>query len=249
MKKEIIQVDEKRGIFRVTTDDSRFYMRPSKDKTTGLPDYEYVPSVTYITSFYPKGKTLTKWIAEKGWEEAEALKEAAGARGSRIHLACASLASGGTITPDVKYDGVELSVDEYAAVMSFRDWFETVRPEVLGSEFIIWNEEHGFAGTVDLKVKINGEIWVIDIKCGQGLFPEYAMQLSAYRQSIPDCQKTAVLQVGYRRSKVGYKFTETEDNFPVFLATKTIWAAETEGQKPLQREYPMSLSIRPLKVK
>ena len=200
--------------------------------------------MTYITSFYPKGPQLTKWIAEQGWDEAEKKKTDAGARGSRIHAAVAALVGGGTVTPDMKFDGVELAVDEYAAVLNFRDWFEATRPEVLGSEFLIWNDEHNYAGTVDLKVKINGEVWVIDLKSSKSVYPEYALQLSAYKKCIPDATRIGVLQVGYTRSKSGWKFTELDDKFDVFLATKRVFENETAGAKPLQREFPLSISIR-----
>ncbi|MBK7546187.1 MAG: hypothetical protein IPI56_10685 [Elusimicrobia bacterium] len=243
MKKEIVDIDPARGVFRVTTDNERFYIRPSKNKTTGLPDYEYAPSVTYITSFYPKGPQLTKWIAEQGGTK-QRRKTDAGARGSRIHAAVAALVGGGTVTPDMKFDGVELAVDEYAAVLNFRDWFEATRPEVLGSEFLIWNDEHNYAGTVDLKVKINGEVWVIDLKSSKSVYPEYALQLSAYKKCIPDATRIGVLQVGYTRSKSGWKFTELDDKFDVFLATKRVFENETAGAKPLQREFPLSISIR-----
>lgn len=244
MKKEIVEVDKARGVFRVTTSDERFYMRPSKNATTGLPEYEFVPSVTYITSFYPKGAQLTKWIADQGWDEAEAKKKEAGERGSRIHQAVAVLVAGGTITPDWAYEGQELTVEEYAAVLSFRDWFEVTRPEVLGSEFLIWNEEHGYAGTVDLKVRMGGEVWVIDLKSSKSVYPEYSLQLSAYKKCIPDATRIGVLQVGSKRTKAGWKFTELEDRFDVFLATKRIWENEVGKDKPLQREYPLSISIR-----
>ena len=136
MKKEIIDVDKARGIFRVTTADERWYSRPSKNPSTGLPEYEFVPSCTWIASHYPKGLAFYKWLAEHGWDESEALKQAAADRGSKIHLAIADLVAGKTILPDSQYLGSELTVDEYSAVITFRDWFESVRPEVLGSEYI-----------------------------------------------------------------------------------------------------------------
>jgi hypothetical protein len=55
--------------------------------------------------------------------------------------------------------------------------------------------------------------------------------------------KLAVLQIGYKRNKAGWKFTEVEDKFHLFLATWGIWANETAGQKPLQRDYPLSLQV------
>jgi hypothetical protein len=37
-----------------------------------------VPSVTWISGFWPKGIGFYKWLADKGWDEAEAAKQAAG---------------------------------------------------------------------------------------------------------------------------------------------------------------------------
>ena len=78
MKKEIIVVDEKNGIFRVTLPDERWYTMKSFDTKTSLPIYQYIPSVTWIAGHYPKGIGFYRWLAEKGWDESQALKNAAG---------------------------------------------------------------------------------------------------------------------------------------------------------------------------
>jgi len=44
MKKEIREV--KKGIVQITCYDERWYAKETKDKKTGLPKYEFVPSVT-----------------------------------------------------------------------------------------------------------------------------------------------------------------------------------------------------------
>ena len=37
--------------------------------------------------------------------------------------------------------------------------------------------------------------------------------------------------------------TEIKDKFDLFLASKKIWAEETAGAAPLQRDYPLVLSL------
>jgi hypothetical protein len=81
MQKHIRVVDEKKRIVQVTTTDERWYVRESADEKTGLPSYKYVPSVTWIAGHYPKGVGFYKWLADKGWNEAEAIKTAAGGKG------------------------------------------------------------------------------------------------------------------------------------------------------------------------
>jgi hypothetical protein len=96
--------------------------------------------------------------------------------------------------------------------------------------------------------KIDGELYIIDFKTGQNVWPEYELQLSAYKaayceQNPVSSPKLAVLQIGYRRNKDGYKFTDIPDKFDLFLAAKQIWANEHGADKPSQKEYPVTLSL------
>ena len=80
------------------------------------------------------------------------------------------------------------------------------------------------------------------------MWPEYELQVSAYNVALQEMKisskpaKLAILQIGYRRNKAGYKFTEVEDQFGLFMAARQIWSKECEGQAPSKREYPIVLS-------
>lgn len=247
MKKIIETVDKKLGLKRVTTIDERWYIKESVNKVTGLPIYEYVPSVTWIAGHYPKGIAFYKWLADKGWDEAEAIKSAAGDKGSKVHRAIEDLISGLEIKMDAKYlngssgEQEELSLEEYECLMSFTSWFNTVKPKVISNESTVWGD--GYAGTVDLVCEIAGEKYLVDFKTGQSIWPEYELQVSAYKKALGQDLKLAILQVGYKRNKAGYKWTELPDKYDLFLAAKKIWANETEGQSPKQRDYPLSLKL------
>jgi len=54
--------------------------------------------------------------------------------------------------------------------------------------------------------------------------------------------KLAILQVGYRKSKTGYKYTEVEDEFDLFQAVYKIWQRDNSNAKPTQRDLPLSIS-------
>ena len=250
MKKEIRTIDKEKGIVQITTYDERWYAKTFDNPTTGLPDYQFVPSVTWIAGHYPKGIAFYKWLADKGWDEAEAIKHAAGDKGSKIHLAIDFLLNGNTVAMDAKFPNKstgqdeDLSVEEYAAILSFAEWYNEVKPEILASEYVVWGD--GYAGTVDLKCKIDGKVYIVDFKSSQYIWPEYELQLSAYKQADKGVDALAILQVGYKRNKKAFKFTEIEDKFPLFLAAKQIWANETASQSPLQKDYPISVTL-PLK--
>lgn len=87
MKIEIRKVDQEKGITQITSLDERWYEKDGK----------YFPSLTWICSFWPKGVQFYKWLAEKGWDEAEALKKAAGDKGSKVHHAIEDLLNGKTV--------------------------------------------------------------------------------------------------------------------------------------------------------
>lgn len=258
MRKEIRQVLDGR-VVRITTADERWYWKPvtHTNPVTNLPESEniFVPSVTWIASFYPKGVGFYKWLANKGWDEAEALKTAAGDKGSKVHRALEDLIAGKEVRMESMYENPstgldeELSVAEYEALLSFKNWTEDIHPTFLASELTVFSEVHDFAGTVDAICTIGETTYVVDFKTSQNIWPEHKLQLSAYRAALLESKKLegnpklAVLRLGYRRNERGYVFTDIEDNFDLFLAAKTIWKNETAHEKPLQRDYPMSIQV------
>lgn len=252
MKKEIRKVDEKTGIVQITTADERWYVKMIENKE-GIPEVKFVPSVTWIASYYPKGLPFYKWLANKGWDEAEAIKQAAGDKGSKVHQAIEDLVKGNEVKMDAKYlnktteKEEELTVEEYECIMSFASWFNRVKPVVLASEQVVFNDAEGYAGTVDMTCEIDGRPYILDFKTGQTIWPEHELQISAYKHALPkdilELPGLATLQLGYRRNKDRFKFTEIEDKYDLFLTAKKIWANETKGIEPLQKDYPPSLRL------
>lgn len=260
MKKEIREVDEKKGIVQVTIADERWYFKPEQNDASGIPQYKAVPSITWIAGSYPKGIAFYKWLADKGWDEAEAIKSAAGDKGSKIHMAIDDVLAGKEVRIDSKYMNrstgkeEELTLEECDAILSFVSWFNEVKPKVICWEKTLFSDKHGYAGTADLFCLIDGEPWIIDFKTGQYVWPEYKLQVSAYVETVSNGEnhieglgdvsnlKAAVLQVGYRRNKNGWKFTEIENKFNLFLAAKQIWAEEHGEDQPSKKDYPIVLS-------
>src|SRR3990167_41855 len=131
MRREIRRTDN--GILQITAYDERWYARPALDETTGLPTYEFVPSVTWIAGHYPKGTGFFKWLATKVLDEAVAIRESAADKGSIVHQACADLIDGKTVALESTYADPStgtprgLAIEEYEALLSFRDWWATAR--------------------------------------------------------------------------------------------------------------------------
>ena len=253
MNKQIRTVDQKAGIVQITTVDDRWYARPTVNTTTGLPEYQFVPSVTWITEHYPKGIGFFKWLASTGWDEAQALKEAAGGKGSKIHYAVGDLLEGKCVSMEAVYlnpsteQQEPLTLEEYDALLSFAAWHRKTHPVTVARECVVWNDTHGYAGTVDYLCTIEDALWLIDFKSSKAVWPSHELQVSAYKHTTPEWKdaKLAILQLGYKRNKDGYKLTEVEDQFDLFLAAKQIWAKETAGQSPSQKDYPLSIALAP----
>lgn len=63
----------------------------------------------------------------------------------------------------------------------YLDWLQRSGAEVLAAEFQVWNLTQGVAGTVDLMVRFSdGSIGIVDLKTGESLYGEMALQLTAY---------------------------------------------------------------------
>lgn len=253
MKKEIRNVSEDGKIVQITIADERWYIKTETDENGKMISFKEYPSVTWITGYTPMGIGFYKWLASKGWDEAERIKTSAGTKGSKVHYAISDLLLGNEVKMDSKYLNKEtsqleeLSLEEYECLMSFAEWHAEVKPKTIQNELTVFNEDHLYAGTADYICEIEGVRWLIDFKTGADVYASYEAQLAAYANALPEelkPQKMAILQLGYKRNKVKkWKFTEIVYDFDLFLAAKKFWNKETDSVEIFQKDYPTSLSL------
>lgn len=248
MNKKIIEIDKEKGVFQCTFADERWYALSSLNEA-GLPVYRYIPSVTWIAGKYPKGTAFYRWLADKGWDESQAIKHSAGNRGSRVHKAIEQLIAGEEVRYDEQFkdgDGniTEMEVEDWIAIKSFADWVSEVKPKFLSSETVAINRTHNYAGTIDCIAEIGGKTYLIDWKTSQNLWEEYTLQLSAYAHADGiKVDGLAILQVGYTKNKKKWKFNIIEDKFDLFLHAKAIWENEHAKEAPKQIDLPLTIKI------
>jgi hypothetical protein len=254
MFKEIRVLNKEKNIVRITTADERWYAKPVIDVDTGLPVFKYIPSVTWIADYYPKGIGFYKWLAEKGWDESQAIKESAGTRGTKIHKAIDYLEENNNFPIDTVLEGEPMTTDEIDAVMSFASWWDAEQPELLAKELTVFGDD--YAGTLDRIYRMAGRIYIVDFKTSQQIWESMRIQVSAYSHSeidykslkITDDEWTkrglATLQVGYRLNKARYKFTEQEDKFELFKTAQTIWKNENPDAKVKEKDYPLTIILK-----
>ena len=107
-------------------------------------------------------------------------------------------------------------------VNAFYSYVKDNKLEILEVEKTVYNEKYGYAGTRDMKARINErkKPWILDFKTGKDIYQETALQLSAYKHADDeDCRLGVVLL----KEDGKYKFQEMEDEFEAFLACKTLW--------------------------
>ena len=232
----------KDGVLQITTADERWYKVGE----------QFLPSATFILDSYPKGVGFTQWLKRNG-ENSDLVSQEAMDRGSRVHRAVEVLVAGGTIKHDDKISGggdeAELDAQEYGAVLSFQKWWEATKPTLISSEITVMNLSVGYAGTVDLILKIGDNTWLIDLKTSKEVYPSHELQVSAYSHCTDlegnaiQVDRLAILQVGYTRNKNGYKLTEVKDDFETFVALKKVFDKEHGADKPKQADYPLSITL------
>lgn len=277
MQKIIRETDEKLGIVQVTIADERWYVKEITNPTTQLPEFKYVPSVTWIAGFYPKGVEFYQWLAKHGWDESQQIKKEAGLKGDKVHQAISAILGGQEVRIDSEFlnketgEMEELTLEECDAIKSFVDWRNDMAQDYI-VEFLFWDktifsDKHNYGGSIDAGARITPKqegknplklsgptVYIIDFKTSQQVWPSFGLQLSAYREPLSNGEffidgfkdtadiRLAVLQVGYRKNKAGYKWNVIENKFILFLAARQIWANETEGEAPKKKDYPIIIS-------
>jgi len=202
------------------------------------------PSVTWILEYYPKGKALINWLAAN--PNSKEIMEAAGEHGSNVHKAIEDF-----LIPEHDLpDGLNLTEQEYISFKLFRDWYNKLREEhkveVISNELYVVNEQDKYGGTIDLILKIDDQIWIIDFKTNNHVHITHRLQLAAYKHALiltnlvgdsigygviayntgkqREKYKTAILHISDKLEEA--KFIEVEDYYDIFLAVRTIWEFE-----------------------
>jgi ATP-dependent exoDNAse (exonuclease V) beta subunit len=66
---------------------------------------------------------------------------------------------------------------------AFIDWVGLRKPTFHATELIVYSKKYNYAGMLDAVAVIDGKRYLIDFKTSNGLYAEYALQLTAYRMA------------------------------------------------------------------
>lgn len=129
-----------------------------------LPNGDWVPSITSVTSFYNREKFI-KWRQKVGEEKANQITRKATSRGTDFH--------------EVAQDYLEgKSVDWESHLPASKFMFHSCKPildridNIHAIERTLYSEYLGVAGRVDCIAEFDGELAVIDFKTSEYIKPE-----------------------------------------------------------------------------
>ena len=155
----------------------------------------YYPSVTTILQYMPKNKFFESWLKDVG-HNADLIMRKAGKEGTQVHEAVERLVKGQEVTWMDDFGNARYSQLVWEMILKFYDFWTTHKPELISAEDFVWSDEHKYAGTADLVVKMDGEIWLLDLKTSNSLHKSYDLQLSAYAKGLEEAKGIKIERTG-----------------------------------------------------
>ena len=155
----------------------------------------YYPSATRILQYFPKGKFFEQWLKEVG-TNADLILERAAQEGTATHdLIEAGIKTGKLVW--LSGEGkAKCTPKVWEMVVRFHDFWKTYSPEAILVEDMVYSDEGHFAGTVDLVIKLDNEVWLLDIKTSNGLYRSYDLQVAAYAKALKECSGLSIDRAG-----------------------------------------------------
>ena len=124
---------------QITLPDSRYYRRNS----------HYYPSVTYVLSYYPKGKFFEDWLKKVGYS-AEFIVKKAAEEGTQVHEMVESYLNGEELNFLNNTGHPQYDPDVWMMFLRFVEFWETYEPKLIETEVHLFSDELKVAGTCDM---------------------------------------------------------------------------------------------------
>jgi ATP-dependent exoDNAse (exonuclease V) beta subunit len=228
---------------QITLPDSRYYRRNGK----------YYPSVTYVLGYYPKGKFFENWLKQVGFSADYIVKKAA-EEGTQVHELAEAYLNGEELNFLDERGRPQYNPDVWQMFLRFVEFWETFKPTLIETEVHIFSDELKVAGTCDLIVEINGELWLLDLKTSNQIQTVYELQTAVYGQCYEECfgkkiDRYGILWLksskrGPKKDKMqgkGWEVVESsrtfEENIDIFKTVKRLFDLENPTHSPVFTEF------------
>ena len=220
----------------------------------------YYPSVTTILQYMPKNKFFETWLKDVG-HNADLIMRKAGKEGTQVHEAVEKLVKGEEVSWMDNYGNAKYSQIVWEMILKFYDFWTTHTPELISTEEFVWSDVHRYAGTADLVVKMDGEIWLLDLKTSNSLHKSYDLQLASYAKALEESKGIKIQRTGIiwlkasTRSASNKKgvyqgkgwqiktIDEIDKNFELFQMIYKLYSLENPVTEPIYNSYPTTLKL------
>jgi hypothetical protein len=229
--------------------DQRFYRR----------NEEYYPSVSSILNYFPKNQFFHSWLKDVG-HNSDIIASKAASEGTQVHNAVESFINGDEIKWLDEYGTAIYSLDVWKMILKFADFWNKHKPELIAAEYHLFSDQHKYAGTADLIVKLNGKMWLLDVKTSNSLHTAYDLQLSSYAKAWNETHDTLIEETGILWLKASTRsegkgdaiqgkgwqlkpISDIDRNFEMFLKIYDIYKLENPDSKPITELLPTTVKL------
>jgi len=228
---------------QITLPDSRYYRRNGN----------YYPSVTYVLSYYPKGKFFEDWLKKVGYASEHIVKRAA-EEGTQVHELAETYLNGEELKFLDERGRPQYNPDVWQMFLRFVEFWEEFKPTLIETEVHLFSDKLKVAGTCDLIVELNGETWLLDLKTSNQLQSTYELQTAVYGQCYEECfgkkiDRYGILWLKSSKRKAskgkmqgkGWEIVESnrtfEENIDIFQTVKKLFDLENPTHSPIFTEF------------
>jgi hypothetical protein len=183
-------------------------------------------SVTTVLSIISKGKYFDKWLMSKTAEESKQISQDALDIGTKLHGLCEAY---------IKKEPYTIDPGIFPLFQAFLDWEKEYEPEYIHSELFLYSSRYKYAGTCDIVCKINGKMYVVDLKTSANFYNTMQLQLSAYAHAYREMYANSITNLMIVRiDKQTHKYyvKEYKKDFAIFHAALKIF----NWQYPLKED-------------
>lgn len=231
--------------------DQRFYQRHGK----------YYPSITQVLQCYPKGKHFEGWLKDVGWASEHIARKAA-ETGTKTHNLIEKYLTGEKLNWLAEDETANYELDVWRMTLRFVEFWEKYKPTLIHSEIHLYSDNHEIAGTCDLVLEINGEVWLLDIKTSNHLQNSYDLQTAAYTVCWNETFDEKITRngiiwlksnkhkpdpKGINMQGKGWEIRESErsieQNWELFTHVHALYKIENPNVKPIFNAFPLEIQL------
>jgi hypothetical protein len=135
--------------------------------------------------------------------------------------------------------------------IKFVEFWETYKPKLIETEVHLFSDEEKVAGTCDLVVEIEDELWVLDLKTSNHLQTTYDLQTAIYSKCYEEgfgkkvdrrgilwlkSSKRGIDKSGKKMQGKGWEIVESDrtqdEDLEIFRCVKKLFDLENPNPKP-----------------